>query len=70
MWIVEPEFNDDGDRVIGIIPLDSIIQACHLIGVYGDDLMPQDFHFLYSLDVFESFYVNHFIDYHTHECLS
>ena len=70
IWIVKSEYNDNGDRVIDIIPLNLIIQAYNLIGVYGDDLMAQDFHFSYSLDVFQSFYVNRFIDYHTHECLS
>ncbi|KAH9918786.1 uncharacterized protein B0H18DRAFT_957786 [Fomitopsis serialis] len=37
--------------------------------VYGDVSMPIDFHFSYTLDAFESFYVNNYSDYHSHESI-
>ncbi|KAF9808773.1 hypothetical protein IEO21_07745 [Rhodonia placenta] len=31
--------------------------------------MSPDFHFSYSLDAFDAFYVNHYAHYHSHECI-
>lgn len=69
MWVVEPEFDNDGLPLFGVISLDSIVRACHLIPVYGKDFIPLDLDFSYTLDSFSSFYLNHYIDYHSHECL-
>ncbi|KAH9910469.1 uncharacterized protein BXZ73DRAFT_58371 [Epithele typhae] len=70
MWMVQPELHDDGNRVTSIISVDSIVRACHLIGVYGDvDLQAEDFHYSLSLDIFSRFYVNWYIDYHAHEVI-
>lgn len=68
MWIVRPEVIR-GRRNVGIIHVECIVRACHLIGVYGRHYLPIDFHFSYSLDAFQYFYVNHYIDYHSHECI-
>ncbi|KAH9930567.1 hypothetical protein B0H21DRAFT_781092 [Amylocystis lapponica] len=56
-------------RVVTLIHLDSIVRAVHLIGVYHATLIPTDFHFSYTLDVFDAFYVNKYADYHSHECI-
>lgn len=69
MWVVEPEFEDDGSPSFGVVSLDSIVRACHLVPVYGNTSLPKDFEFSYSLDTFHSFYLNHYIDYHSHEIL-
>ncbi|KDQ55326.1 hypothetical protein JAAARDRAFT_133945 [Jaapia argillacea MUCL 33604] len=70
MWVVEPETFEGGDnRTIGLIHLDCIIRACHLVAVYDDTPLPQDFPFYYSLDPFRAFYVNKYRDYHSHECI-
>ena len=68
MWIVEPEL-DNNIQTFGIVPLSSIVRACHLIPVYGEGFLPYDFHFSDSLACFQSFYVNHYIDYHSFETL-
>lgn len=68
MWVVQPEY-EDGQRTVGIVHLDSIVRACHLQPVFGRNFLPHDFHFSYSLDAFQSYYVNKYIDYHSHECL-
>lgn len=66
MWVVKPEVLEQ-ERVQSLIPVNSIIHACHLIGVYGHSSIPIDFHFADSLVAFKRYYVNWFADYHTHE---
>jgi hypothetical protein len=71
MWILEPEIWESGhkrERALGLIHTDSIVRACHLIPVYGNDdiplsLKPNQVHLHYT-----SFYLNKYADYHTHEC--
>jgi hypothetical protein len=68
-WVVEPNSNAQGQHCIDIIHIDCVIHPCHLIGKCGDERLPCNL--LDSsvvLDVFSSFYVNHYIDYHAHEC--
>ncbi|TBU40371.1 hypothetical protein BD309DRAFT_993112 [Dichomitus squalens] len=69
MWVVRPELDAAGERVWGIIHIDSIIRACHLVGVYGRTALPTDFDYTDSLDAFRRFYVNWYADYHSHEIL-
>lgn len=68
MWILEPEVDDAGRRTLDIISLDSVFRSCHLIGVTGKEFLPVDFHFSFSHDAFDSFYLNRYSDYHMHEC--
>ena len=64
MWMVEPEFDEDGNIFVSVIHLDSIIQPAHLIGIYGRDPIPCDLKHTDSLSAFAAFYVNKFSDYH------
>ena len=66
MWIVRPEMRG-GRRHIGLVHTDCIVRGCHLIGVHGKHRVPRDFHFSSSLDSFNIYYLNHYIDYHAHE---
>lgn len=68
MWIVKPELRG-GAKTIAIVHLDCITRACHLMPVFGRATVPNDFRFSDSLDAFRAFYVNHYIDYHSHECI-
>ena len=52
-----------------VIPLNSIVHACHLIAVYGTTELPDFVHFADSLDAFNSYYVDWYIDYHAHETI-
>ncbi|KAI0365599.1 hypothetical protein BV20DRAFT_1038871 [Pilatotrama ljubarskyi] len=70
MWIVRPSLNHHGERVMDVISLESIVRACHLIGVYGTTRLPADFDFTDSLDAFRRYYVNWYADYHAHETIS
>jgi len=68
MWIVKAEISR-GKRTREVIHLESIIRACHLIGVYRNDHIPTDFHFSFTHNSFQYFYLNKYIDYHSHESL-
>ncbi|KAL1718598.1 hypothetical protein EV715DRAFT_200969 [Schizophyllum commune] len=70
MWIVEPEYLHDGSPSLEVIHLETVARGVHLVGTYGMDMLPEDFHFSYSLDAFRTFYVNHYSDHHMHEFLS
>jgi hypothetical protein len=67
LWVVELDYID-GDPHLGIIHIDSIYRAAHLLPVFrtnqyiSQSLMMHD-----SLDTFKRFYVNKFVDYHAFE---
>ncbi|PSR70653.1 hypothetical protein PHLCEN_2v13458 [Hermanssonia centrifuga] len=69
MWMVEPDLDSDGIREVSVVHLDSLIRSAHLLAVFGDEFLPTDFHFLYTLDSFRVFYVNQFADHHANELL-
>ena len=52
---------------MSIIHLNTIVHAIHLIGIYGEFFLPQGITFSNSLDMFDTFYVNKYIDHHTFE---
>jgi hypothetical protein len=70
MWVVRPCHERGGRRRLALVHVDHIFRACHLIGRYGLNHLPPTFHFSHSHVAFRSFYLNHFADYHSHECLS
>ncbi|KAJ7616603.1 hypothetical protein FB45DRAFT_1034921 [Roridomyces roridus] len=69
MWVVEPE-REGGVRTAAIIEVGSIARGAHLIGVYGTNPLPEDFHFSDSLDAFNTYFVNPYADHHMHEFLA
>ncbi|KAJ7483956.1 hypothetical protein B0H11DRAFT_1862373 [Mycena galericulata] len=69
MWVVTPAMEGLGRKSLAIVSLDCIARAAHLLPVYGSALLPEDFHFSYSLDVFRAFFVNRYTDHHTFEFL-
>jgi hypothetical protein len=56
-----------GSPFVAVIHLDSVLCAAHLIGVYGADFLPKGIPLTSSLDVFQSHYVNKYIDHHAFE---
>ena len=66
MWVVCPDMTEGIPNRL-VLHLDSFLHGAHLIPVYGDEALPIDFHYSYSLDAFKAFYVNKFIDHHAHE---
>jgi hypothetical protein len=69
MWVVRPEF-EGRVRSLEVIHLDSIARGAHLLPVYGSGFLPEDFQYAVSLGVFTSYFVNHYIDHHSHEFLT
>ena len=66
MWVVCPDIVR-GKRALSVLHLDSFLRAAHLIPVFGTCKIPKDFHYSYSLDAFNAFYVNKYIDHHAFE---
>jgi hypothetical protein len=72
MWMVRPRRHparENGRRRLALVHTDHIFRACHLIGHYGTARMPVQFHFSRSHVAFRAFYLNHYADYHAHECI-
>lgn len=71
MWAVAPEmtFNDDGDEVrdITVLHLDTFLRAAHLIPLFSMESLPDELLYCHTLDSFDAFYINKFIDHHAHE---
>ena len=66
MWMVAPEEDHQGQRMCAVVLLDAILCPAHLIPVYGADMVPTDFHITGCLDAFRAYYVNKYIDHHSH----
>jgi hypothetical protein len=68
MWIVKPDMSS-GERDVTVIHIDSILRAAHLLPLYGSQypLVPPNFDHTRSLDVFNAYYVNKYIDHHANE---
>lgn len=71
MWVVEPDFDEDGNPNLAIIHVDTIFRAAHLLPVHrSNQFIPRDVVTMQnSLDYFDKFYVNRFVDYHAFEVL-
>jgi hypothetical protein len=67
LWVVQPEFECNGHRTLSIIHLDCVARAAHLLPVYGSSFIPDNFHFSDSLDAFQAYFVNRYIDHHSHD---
>ena len=67
MWTVEPNMMDEGALLAAVIHLDTIIQAAHLLPVFKEKLVPRDLSFSDTLDKFDLFYVNKFMNHHAFE---
>ena len=70
LWVFEPDYNNDGYRVMSVVHLDSIVRAAHLLPVFKDNTpIPGELNFTHTLDAFKAFYLNKYIDYHAFETL-
>ena len=66
MWVVTPNFFS-GARNLSAIHIDSIFRAAHLLPIFDTTPMPQTFDYTRTLDSFQSFYVNKYVDYHSYK---
>jgi hypothetical protein len=67
MWMVEPDYDRTGSLAMSVVHLDTILRAAHLMGIAGDGFIPKTVKFHNSLDAFKAYYVNKYIDHHSHE---
>jgi hypothetical protein len=70
MWVVEREKWDDGSWLIDFISIDTILWSCHLLPIYGKEMVLRDITHMTSLESFQVFYINKFVDHHSFELLS
>jgi len=68
MWEVELE-QVDGCPPVEVISLDSIVHGAHLLPIYGQSVVPPRFKYFETLDHYQAFFVNHFVDHHAHELI-
>ncbi|KAI0073291.1 hypothetical protein K474DRAFT_1686266 [Panus rudis PR-1116 ss-1] len=61
------DLHRNGEHVSFVIHIDTILHGAHLIPVFRQGFLPNDFHYSYSLDCFRSYYVNKYADHHMHE---
>ena len=66
MWRVEPDFNGEGDPLYAVIHLDTMIHAAHLIGK-PDGPLPAAITYISALYMFDSFYINKYVDHHMYK---
>ena len=69
MWIVSLE-QQNGKPTAQVIDVKTIARAAHLLPVFGPDPVPTDVQYYNSLDRYQSFFVNTFVDHHSHETLT
>ena len=67
MWQVKPDFDEQGNHVISVIHVNTILRAAHFIPIFGSTPIDRDIRLTDSLAAFASYYVNKFSDYHAHE---
>ena len=69
MWIVSLE-EQGGKPTAQVIDVKTIACTAHLLPVFGPDSVPIDIQYYNSLDRYQSFFVNSFVDHHSHESLT
>jgi hypothetical protein len=71
MWVVEREVEgEDETAPLQVIPVSTIVRGIDLLPVYGQEgVPPEEFSYMDSLEAFDRYYVNDFVDYHAHEIL-
>ena len=67
MWMVEPDYDARGGLAMSVVHLDTILRSAHLMEIAGDNFIPKTVKFHNSLDAFRAYYVNKYIDHHSHE---
>ena len=68
MWRVKPDVRRHG-HLMSVIHLDTFLRGVHLLPIFGSDFLPINFDYTQTLDAFQAYYVNQFIDHHAHEII-
>ena len=67
MWVVKPDLTNDERLIVAVIHLNTIIRAAHLLPVFKEGFVSKNLSFTDTLDKFQTFYVNKFVDHHALE---
>jgi hypothetical protein len=68
MWVVQQEVDAERKAITSIVNLDCIIQACHLVPVFGKNLLQTQALQLHDmLTAFKYYYVNKYVDQHANQ---
>jgi len=68
MWVVTPDYFG-GAQNLSVIHIDSIFRAAHLLPIFDTTPLPRTLNYTATLDSFQGFYLNTYIDYHAYETL-
>ena len=66
MRVITPDYSGT-DRDVSVIHIDSIVRAAHLLPIFDKQPLPHTLNYTRTLDSFQGFYVNKYIDYHVYE---
>ena len=69
MWVVTPDYVGSA-RNLSVIHIDSIFRAAHLLPIFDTTTLPRTLNYTATLDSFQGFYLNTYIDYHTYETIA
>ncbi|KAH7887167.1 hypothetical protein F5I97DRAFT_1808055, partial [Phlebopus sp. FC_14] len=70
MWMVASFFLDNGSHNFTVIHIDSIVRSIHLLPIFDKETVSQFINCDNSLDLYQAFYVNRFVDHHAYEIVS
>ena len=71
MYTVKPEHSHNGQPVMSIIHLNTVFRAAHLLPVfYKHSALSKHQCYKHTLNLFLTFYLNHYIDHHSFEVLT
>ncbi|KAF7288608.1 C2H2-type domain-containing protein [Mycena indigotica] len=66
MWVVKRQM-EGRTRLTTVVHLNTMLRSAHLIPVFGTRAIPTDLRYYHSLDAFDAFHVNKYIDHHANE---
>lgn len=69
MWVVKLE-RRRGLPTSQVIDVDTIARGAHLLPIFGSERVPEKFDHNHALDRYKKFFVNHFVDHHSHEFIA
>ncbi|PIL30262.1 hypothetical protein GSI_07440 [Ganoderma sinense ZZ0214-1] len=67
LWVIEPDLDVNGQRVLDIIHINTIFRSAHLIPIHGTHHIPPYMRASDALDSFNAYFVNKYADHHAHE---
>jgi hypothetical protein len=67
MWMVQPARDPRGYRKSSVIHMDSVLRSAHLLPAFGQTFVERSVMYTKTLNIYDAFYVNKYIDHHAFE---